>query len=284
MSTGDFIPYYSYYVDPVLVLILGAICSIIPAIILIIGLYRMYQFVKPSLGDRRQNVIKAFFYTLIEEFIIHRNLSKCRPEWTRWILHQMVLWGMVILVGCTGFDAIVDHEDILLCGLANPYLKPIAEAMLPPYLHNVPLSAAIAACGRVMHTLADPVKILYNIGGILLVAGCIGLIVRRFVNKDARECVIAYDWYLLVLLTFVGVSGYVAEILRLIAYTYWKMGLTTIAAYFFYPGLVIYCAHLISVAILFLSIPFTKTAHVVYRFFALLWVRYRGIRATELVV
>ncbi len=288
MSTGDFVPYYSYYVSPMIVLILGIICSIIPAIILIIGLYRMYQFVKPSLGDRKQNVIKSFFYTLIEEFVIHRNLSKCRPEWSRWILHQMVLWGMVILVGCTGFDAIAAHEDILLCSLANPYLRSIVEPMLPSYLQHIPTSllgaVAAAACGRVMHTLGDPVKIMYNIGGILLLAGCIGLLVRRVVNKDARECVIAYDWYLLILLTFVAASGFLAEVLRFIAYTYWKMGLDAIAAYFFYPGLVVYCVHLISVAILFLSIPFTKTAHVAYRFFALLWVRYRGIRTAELVV
>ncbi|NPA69916.1 MAG: respiratory nitrate reductase subunit gamma [Crenarchaeota archaeon] len=285
VAPPSFMPYYSYYVNPVLVLALGMICSIIPFIILIICLYRMYQFVKPSLGDRKQNLIKAFFYTLIEEFVIHRNLSKCKPEWGRWILHQMVLWGMVILTGCTMFDAVAAHEDIVMCGLVNPYLKPLAIAFslgeLPPH---VTAAAAAAACARVMHALPDPVKILYNIGGVLLVAGCIGLIVRRFTNKVARECVIAYDWYLLILLTFVGVSGFLAEILRMIAVSYWQAHMITLAEYFFYPGLVIYCAHLIAVAILFLSIPFTKTAHVAYRFVALLWVRYRGIRTSELVI
>jgi len=59
----------------------------------------------------------------------------------------------------------------------------------------------------------------------------------------------------------VGVTGFSAEILR------W-LGLPTI-------GYVVYFLHLVSVMMLFLYMPYTKFAHIVYRTTALAFERYR---------
>jgi len=290
MTSTDYVPAlaklsYAYYVNPAIVLCGGIVVSAFAAIILILGIWRMYRYVKPSLGEVRANLIKAFFYTLIDEFLIHRNLGRCKPEWGRWILHQMVLWGMVILVACTGYDAIAEHEEMLACGeVAGPVSLPLwflkglglSQTALNPYY----------ACATLMHPLTDPVKIFYNVGAALLVIGTVGLLVRRFVNRYARECVIEYDWYLLILLTIVAVSGILAEALRLIAvHVFYMYGSITsglaAALPIFYAGLVFYCIHLASVTVLFVTIPFTKSAHVVYRFIAMLLVRYRGVKKVE---
>ncbi len=286
MASLDYVPAlaklsYAYYVNPAYVLCGGFIVSAFAAIILILGIWRMYRLVKPSLGEVRANLIKAFFYTLIDEFIIHRNLGRCKPEWGRWILHQMVLWGMVILVACTGYDAIAEHEEMLACGkVAGPVPAPVW------FLKVLGLSQTslngLYACATVMHPLYDPVKIFYNVGAALLLVGTVGLLVRRFTNRYARECVIEYDWYLLILLTIVAVTGVLAEVLRLAAlHIFYMSGSLAMALPVFYAGLVFYCIHLAAVTVLFVTIPFTKSAHVVYRFIAMLLVRYRGVKKVE---
>ena len=59
----------------------------------------------------------------------------------------------------------------------------------------------------------------------------------------------------------VGVTGLAAELFRLI-------GIPVL-------GYVVYYLHLVSVMMLFLYMPYTKFAHLVYRTFALAFERYR---------
>ncbi len=285
-----FVKSYATWINPVAVLCGGAVTSLWAAVLILCGIYRLYQLAKPSLGDRtKMNILKAIFYTFLDEFVIHRNLGRCKTEWGRWILHQMTLWGMTILAICTGVDAVLAHEAIMRCGVffakSGLYILATPHLALSVTSSNSELLKYLYSCGDVTHGFVEnPIKVFYNVGAALFVTGTIGLLVRRRTNKLAYDCVLGYDWYLLILLTIVAVTGVLAETLRMAAEASFTAGNYMLAIYTVYAGFVFFAIHLISVLILFVTIPFTKSAHVAYRLIALLLVNYKGIRKVEVTL
>jgi quinone-modifying oxidoreductase, subunit QmoC len=108
----------------------------------------------------------------------------------------------------------------------------------------------------------NPVKILANIGAIALIVG-VGILWSNRARKEAEGQATRtfYDWFLIWMIMAVGVTGLAAELFRLI----------NVAS----VGYVIYYLHLVSVMMLFLYMPYTKFAHMVYRTFAMAFERYR---------
>lgn len=108
----------------------------------------------------------------------------------------------------------------------------------------------------------NPVKILANIGAIALIVG-VGILWSNRSRKEAEGQATRtfYDWFLIWMIMAVGVTGLAAELFRLI----------NVAS----VGYVIYYLHLVSVMMLFLYMPYTKFAHMVYRTFAMAFERYR---------
>jgi len=108
----------------------------------------------------------------------------------------------------------------------------------------------------------NPIKLLANVSAVAMIAG-IGIL---WVNRSKMEAAgkatnTFYDWFLIWMVMGVGVTGLAAELLRLISIPS--------------LGYVVYYLHLISVAMLFLYMPYTKFAHIVYRTFAMAFERYR---------
>jgi quinone-modifying oxidoreductase subunit QmoC len=108
----------------------------------------------------------------------------------------------------------------------------------------------------------NPVKLLANVSAVAMIAG-IGIL---WINRSKMEAAgkatkTFYDWFLIWIVMGVGVTGLAAELLRLI-------GIPSL-------GYVVYYLHLISVVMLFLYMPYTKFAHIVYRTFAMAFERYR---------
>lgn len=102
----------------------------------------------------------------------------------------------------------------------------------------------------------SPFKLLANVSAIALLYGIWVLWTNR--SKDESEAGVQgsfYDWFLIWEIMAVGVSGLLAEISR------WA-GLPVI-------GYCIYFIHLVAVTMLFLYLPYTKLAHMVYRTFAM---------------
>jgi len=103
-----------------------------------------------------------------------------------------------------------------------------------------------------------PAKWLANICGVALIVGSILMIKSRLAKTDQET---SYkDWYLLGLVLGLGLSGMLTEITRLadlagISYT-------------------LYFIHLIFVFNLFVFLPFSKLAHLVYRTIALAYAEY----------
>lgn len=108
----------------------------------------------------------------------------------------------------------------------------------------------------------NPVKILANVAAIALIVG-IGILWgnRSRMEMEGQSTHTFYDWFSIWMIMGVGVTGLAAELLRLI-------GVASV-------GYVVYYLHLISVMMLFLYMPYTKFAHLVYRTFAMAFERYR---------
>ena len=108
----------------------------------------------------------------------------------------------------------------------------------------------------------NPVKILANVAAIALIVG-VGILWSNRARKEAegKATPTFYDWFLIWMIMGVGVTGLAAELFRLI-------GVVSV-------GYILYYLHLVSVMMLFLYMPYTKFAHLVYRTFAMAFERYR---------
>lgn len=110
--------------------------------------------------------------------------------------------------------------------------------------------------------LDNPIKILANISAAAMIVGIwILWSNRKRMEEEAGGTPTFYDWFLIWEIMAVGVTGLGAELLRL--------GDFAVMAYLFYY------LHLIAVFMLFLYMPYTKFAHMVYRTFALAFEKYR---------
>ncbi|MFZ5760260.1 MAG: quinone-interacting membrane-bound oxidoreductase complex subunit QmoC [Thermodesulfobacteriota bacterium] len=111
-------------------------------------------------------------------------------------------------------------------------------------------------------SLMNPVKIVANIAAIALIFG-IGVLWSNRAAAEAESGTTGsfYDWFLIWEIMAVGVTGLGAELARLVG--------VPVLAYFFYY------LHLVSVLMLFLYMPYTKFAHMVYRTFAMAFEIYR---------
>ena len=107
-----------------------------------------------------------------------------------------------------------------------------------------------------------PVKILANIGAILLLVGLFALTVRRK-NQNPKFFSSSYqDWYLLGLIWAIALTGCFSQMFRLFDWVYF--------AY------TVYYLHLVFVWMLFAYLPWSKLGHLCYRTAALLYVRMYG--------
>lgn len=111
-------------------------------------------------------------------------------------------------------------------------------------------------------SLANPVKWLANVSAIALIVG-IGILWsnRKQMEAEGKAVPNFYDWFLIWEIMAVGVTGMAAQLFRL-------MDIGVIAYLLYY-------LHLVSVMMLFLYMPYTKFAHMVYRVFAMAFEKYR---------
>jgi len=107
----------------------------------------------------------------------------------------------------------------------------------------------------------NPVKILANISGIALFIGGL-LMIKNRMAKSEDQVSTYRDWFLIGLVFGLGATGMLTELSRLAD-----------AAFLTY---VIYYIHLMFVFVLFISLPFSKLAHLVYRTTAMAYNEYAG--------
>jgi len=103
--------------------------------------------------------------------------------------------------------------------------------------------------------LEHPFKILGNVSAVLLVAGVVLLAMNRWARSGLSGGTTAFDTFFLVVVLLVVATGVLSEIAR-----------------FALPGQVaggVYVAHLSFVLTLFLTFPYSKFAHALYRTLAM---------------
>jgi len=101
-----------------------------------------------------------------------------------------------------------------------------------------------------------PVKLLGNVSAVLLGVGVVWLVVNRAGDGEAAGRSRAFDWFLLALVVLVVFSGIGAELLR-----HYHLPVPV--------ALAVYVLHLGTVLSLFLTFPFSKFAHALYRTLAM---------------
>ncbi len=121
---------------------------------------------------------------------------------------------------------------------------------------------------RVFHMVlpmsqTNPVKIFANLGAIALIIGCSVAVYNRVGRRTQAGESSYYDWLFLGILFFIGVSGLLTEIARL-------AGLAPVAYWSYF-------VHLVLVFCLIAYFPYSKFAHLLYRFVAIVYARYAGM-------
>jgi len=111
-------------------------------------------------------------------------------------------------------------------------------------------------------SLLDPFKILANVSAVALLFGVAVLWSnRKKMERELDTKETFYDWFLIWEITAVGVTGLGAELLR------WA-GMPVL-------GYIVYFLHLVFIMMLFLYLPYTKFAHLLYRTTAYAFEKYR---------
>lgn len=194
--------------------------------------------------NRPRNIWISLWQVIKEEVLTHKKWKDCGQEQSdeqKFNGHLLVFYGFVALFIVTGVVAFTHWAGMVTPALYMEY----------------PMS------------LINPVKILANLGTIALIVGLVYLTSRRLsLQAQERETSSFYDWYLLVTIWVVTITGLLAQIFR-IAHV---------------PSLayIVYFLHLVSVFMLIAYLPWSKLGHLVYRIVALAYARRLGRVSTEI--
>lgn len=101
-----------------------------------------------------------------------------------------------------------------------------------------------------------PVKILGNMSGVAVISALAVFAFRRLADKERAGKSTYSDWLFLSILGFTALTGFLAEMTRLagLESAYW-----------------VYFVHLVFIFCLLVYLPYSKLAHLVYRFVAMLY-------------
>jgi quinone-modifying oxidoreductase subunit QmoC len=212
-------------------------------VVTLIGLTRFWK--KLNLFEKRQGearrgsggnaalraAVKMGFLTSLDssqtEILRHTNFSKCTANKGNYVAHMLIFYGIGAL-----FATCVAAQIYSLTGVGLP---------LP---------------------LTNPFKILGMIGGLAVLGGLTLIIYRRVCRKDEAGKGTYYDWFFIVSLYLLTITGLVLPILRLVDATDW-----------------VHSAYLLHLMVLFLSIacfPFSKFVHPLYRAVAMAYAKRIG--------
>ena len=184
-------------------------------------------------------VVKSLIRTVVSIFA-HNRFAKCKARPSGRIAHLTVFYGFVALFIVTIW-ATLDLYVFPHLGIESVY----------PF------------------DLAHPMKILANVGGVLLVFGCSKAIVDRLRNPSDAQRSTAFDWLFIWLLLGVGVTGFVIEILRFSIDPATESAAVSIAY-------ALYFVHLVLVFQLLVYLPYSKFAHIAYRTAAMVYAEHSG--------
>lgn len=232
--------YGDYTIDPIFMLtFFGA------AAILAWGAIKLWRSFSPpgsvAVLGKKMSWYHALWDVLWNEVGSAEKFAECEngpatgvKQSSRRVSHTMLVWSFVILTCVTTIVAIGHWGG----------------KIIPAILIETPMP------------MNYWVKILANIGAILLLVALIMLTWRRATLNRKYQTSNYYDWYLLGIIWAVAITGVLTQCFRL---------MDCIHAAF-----IIYYIHLVVVWMLFAYVPWTKLGHFVYRTVAMVHVKMYG--------
>jgi len=189
---------------------------------------RFWRSMKTSLESAGAKPVRGVWSSLgaaLKNVVRHDNFAVCSTAHIRNVSHPCFFFGFFALTAVTLW-VITSGINPLISG---PFVYPFA--------------------------FWSPWKILANLGGLAVVAGCILTIRERLFGTAYNTAGNYYDWSFLITLILVALTGFLCEV-----WHYFRMEPHRHVAYF---------AHLVFVFALIVYAPYAKFAHVVYRTTAL---------------
>jgi quinone-modifying oxidoreductase subunit QmoC len=191
-------------------------------------------------------------------FAVLASIAGARSVWAAWggggTRHGSLLSGLARIV-----VDVVDHRRFAACRAAAPRRSGhlvLLLGFLGALLTTSLLGVAMDVLGvKTPLPQTHPIKLLGNVSAILLVVGTVFLASNRLRGRVGVTRAAAFDTFFLSLVAAVVATGIGAELGR--------VALPTPAA------LAIYLLHLGTVLSLFLTFPFSKFAHALYRTLAM---------------
>ena len=117
--------------------------------------------------------------------------------------------------------------------------------------------------------LLHPMKVLANVGGVLLIYGSLKAILDRRSNDAETGTSTSFDWVFVWLLLGVGVTGFATQVFRFtVDPTVESAAVTTAYAAYF--------VHLVLVFQLLVYLPYSKFAHIFFRTVAMVYAEHTG--------
>ncbi len=187
-------------------------------------------------GRKRAGSFVTNLIAVLTEIVVHRRFGKCGVGKGRKWGHFFIFWGFILAAVTSGFLVVWLYAY---------------DLELPLFSYRCP-----GAAGPTCHLPLDNwMKIMGNIGAVSLVLGGVLILINRLSPGQPAGKSMAFDNLLLAVVLLVIATGVGAEVGRLVLN----------------PGVAmwIYIVHLSSVLCLFLSVPYSKFAHMVYRTLAL---------------
>ncbi len=184
---------------------------------------------------------------VLKSIVTHDKFGLCRSASSRRLAHLSAFYGFVALFVVTIW-AVTDLYINPLLGIESAY----------PF--------------KLLH----PMKIVANVGCLVLIFGCVKAIRDRMGGKLESGASTPFDWIFLWLLLSVAVTGLTTEIMRFTAESGAQAAATAGRSGLEYAAFAVYFVHLVLVFELLVYLPYSKFAHIVYRTVALVYAEHSG--------
>ncbi len=193
---------------------------------------------------------EAFFFVL-RDILYHNWFKVCDANKPRFPAHLLIFYGFIGL-------ALAAAGDVIGLGEVVGVKLPVKLVYPPPWPWEILYMREVDPAYAVMALF----KLIGMLGGIAVMVGSGVAIWNRLFNKRSKELGSYYDWFFLLVVLLVGITGYCVAIARLFesTATYW-----------------LYLIHLYFVFMLLVYAPYSKFAHMLYRTVAMIyaWTRDR---------
>jgi quinone-modifying oxidoreductase subunit QmoC len=176
--------------------------------------------------------VGAAVASALRRIVMHDQFSECTTATARSISHVFVFTGFLALCVVTFWV------------ITSPYNPLIRSEFVYPF------------------SFWSPWKILANLGGALLLFGCVWMVWERLERREKAGTSTYFDWVFLLGLALVALTGFVSEgmhYLRLVPHRH-----------------VAYFIHLVLAFAVLVYLPYSKFAHLLYRAVAMVYAEYSG--------